>query len=114
MNDQVEGIEMTGDLKVEEVPCPFVYKGGKQCQGHIIGVEAFKADLAWSRKDDGSWRFGWGRPRSHFHLRCSLKDNHAGFGRPDSEGLKMYYDQLPESLRRIVDAELALKPVSPA
>jgi hypothetical protein len=85
-----------------EVPCWFTYASGRRCKGHIVRVEAFKANLTWTRRDDGSWTFGWGQPRSHYHCYCSEKGNHAGYGRPDSEQLKLYYDQLPKELCEIM------------
>jgi hypothetical protein len=38
------------------IPCPFVYARGKRCTGHIVRVEAYKADLLWTFKD-GRWSF---------------------------------------------------------
>ena len=87
---------------IPPIPCPFVYANGRRCQGHVKRVEAYKADLAWEAEADGSWSFS-ARPRSHFHVFCSLKDNHAGFRR-DADDLKFYYDQLPDELQRIVES----------
>jgi hypothetical protein len=84
-----------------DIPCPFVYASGKQCTGHIVRIEAYKADLRWTQLDDGTWTFSTGQPRSHYHLFCSAKDNHAGWGKEDR--LKFYYDQLPDSLRKIIN-----------
>jgi len=78
------------------IPCPFVYSTGRKCKGHVIRVEAYKADLAWDMRDDGSWQFGAGAPRSHYHLFCSEKGNHAGVRAQD--GVKLYLDQLPDGL----------------
>ncbi|HVA80713.1 MAG TPA: hypothetical protein VNF29_07295 [Candidatus Binataceae bacterium] len=80
---------------MEAIQCPFVYSRGKRCSGHIIRVEAFKADLEWNFNADGSWSFACGAPRSHYHLFCSEKDNHAGI-REDT--LKYYADTLPAGL----------------
>ena len=82
-----------------QFPCPFVYANGKRCAGHITRVEAYKADLSWDRQEDGTWKFGWRSPRSHYHVFCSLKGNHAGYDRPDDERMKLYFDQLPDGLR---------------
>jgi hypothetical protein len=87
---------------VEQVPCPFVYAKGKRCTGHVVRIAAFKADLSWSLGVEGVWSFDVGQPRSHYHLYCSEKDNHAGFGREDA--LKFYYDKLPDELRKVVAA----------
>ena len=84
------------------IPCPFVYSSGKQCTGHIIRVEAYKADISWSRQGDGTWKFGWDRPRSHFHLFCSLKNNHAGLKGPDA--LQYFFNQLPKDLQAIINS----------
>src|SRR6478752_5385055 len=64
-------------------PCPYVDAKGKKCKGHIVRIEAFKADLAWHRSDEGKWTFSVGEPRTHYHLYCSEKGNHAGFNKPD-------------------------------
>lgn len=84
--------------KADVIPCPFVYANGKRCTGHVTHVEAYKADISWSLQPDGTWKFGWNEPRSHFHLFCSEKGNHAGYGRPDAGQMKLYWDQLPEGL----------------
>ena len=34
--------------------------------------------------------------------------NHAGFGRPDTEKMKFYFDKLPEDLQRIVSVSSRL------
>jgi hypothetical protein len=81
------------------IPCPFVYANGKRCAGHIVRVEAYKADLSWVLGDDGVWHFSYDWPRSHYHLFCSAKGNHVGFGRPDSEKMKVRF--LPDELRRV-------------
>jgi hypothetical protein len=81
-------------------PCPFVYAKGKKCTGHIWRIEAFKVDISWSRADDGKWSFAVGEPRPHYHLYCSEKGNHAGYGREDA--MKRYYQDLPPTLRKVV------------
>ena len=90
------------EKSMEVEPCPFVYAKGKKCTGHIVRIEAFKADLSWLRGDDGKWTFASGEPRSHYHVYCSEKDNHAGYGRPDADTLKFYYQDLPPSLRKVI------------
>ena len=92
--------EPTGSAKI---PCPFVYARGKRCTGHIVRVEAYKADLWWDFKD-GQWVFSYGRPRSHFHLFCSEKGNHAGYPRRDSDQMKFYGDHLPDELVEAMNA----------
>ena len=84
------------------IACPFVYANGRGCTGHVVRVEAYKADLAWSAEADGSWSFDF-RARSHFHVFCSEKGNHAGFRRQDPDDLKFWFDTLPEALRRILE-----------
>jgi len=93
---------MKEQTKMKTVPCPYVYKSGKRCTGTITRVEAYKADLVWDRDADGSWNLLWDRPRSHYHLFCSEKWNHAGVGRSDA--LKYYDSDLPEDLERIIGA----------
>jgi hypothetical protein len=72
-----------------ELPCPFVYAKGRKCKGNIIRVEAYRADLTWTLKQDGSWRFDW-QPGTHFHMFCSEKGNHSGYIVPDSEQMKSW------------------------
>jgi len=80
------------------IPCPFVYANGKRCTGQIERVEAYKADISWHRRGDGTWRYDWGQPRSHYHVFCSLKGNHAGYARQDSDQMKLYADKLDPAL----------------
>ncbi len=84
----------------EKVPCPFVYSRGKLCGGFVVRVEAYRADLEWVREDDGGYRFGWS-PRTHYHVLCSERGNHAGI-RGDDGRMKFWLDELPESLRSVV------------
>jgi hypothetical protein len=82
-----------------QIPCPFVHASGKACAGHVVRVETYKPDLSWRPGDDGRWKLTIETTRSHFHLFCSEKDNHAGNMRHDSERMKFYWDHLPEELR---------------
>ena len=84
----------------QKIPCPYTYAKGKHCTGHIVRIEAFGADLEWALGKDGKWLFNAGRPRSHYHLYCSEKDNHAGQGRPDA--LKFFYSDLPAEIQTII------------
>jgi hypothetical protein len=97
-------------MQPNEIPCPFIYANGKKCVGHVVKIEAFKADLAWARQEDGTWKFDWGDPRSHYHLTCSLKGNHAGYDRHDDPRMKFYRDQLPDDLRAVIAGRLVLQP----
>jgi hypothetical protein len=97
--------EKAEDAHRTTVPCPFVYARGKSCTGHIVRVEAYKADLLWTFKD-GRWSFRFSEPRSHFHLFCSEKGNHAGYPRRDSDQLKFYWQHLPEELREVLEQGL--------
>ena len=87
------------------IPCPFVYANGKRCTGHIVRVEAYKADLSWGLGDDGRWSFSSRPPRSHYHLFCSEKGNHAGMNRADDSRLKFYYNELPDEVRAVIEAK---------
>jgi hypothetical protein len=87
-------------MTVGKIPCPFVYAKGKPCSGHIIRVEAYRADLEWSVNDTGEWRLTVSGPRSHYHLFCSEKGNHAGYRRQDDSQLKYYFSQMPDELLR--------------
>jgi hypothetical protein len=83
----------------DHIPCPFVYADGRRCNGYVARVEAYKADVTW---DLAAGRIDVARPRSHYHLFCTEKGNHAGTRRQDA--LKYYPDQLPEPLLRAMDA----------
>ncbi len=84
------------------IACPFVYANGRVCPGNAVRIEAYKADLAWSVNDDGTWSFDL-RLRSHFHVFCSEKGNHAGFRRQDPEAMKFWFDQLPAELKEVLE-----------
>jgi hypothetical protein len=64
-----------------------------------VRVEAFKADLSWELQPDGRWQFDYSQPRSHFHVFCSEKGNHAGYSKPDNYQMKFYFGDLPPGLR---------------
>lgn len=84
------------------IPCPFVYASGKPCEGPVVRVEAYRADLQWAQDEMGNWRLDWSRPRLHFHVFCSIRGNHAGVRRSDDSRMKFYLDQLPAELRLIL------------
>jgi hypothetical protein len=52
----------------------------------------------WSPNEDGTWKAHI-EPRSHYHVFCSAKGNHTGYGREDSPKLKFYYRDLPKELQ---------------
>ena len=52
------------------------------------------------------WRVGIGEPRSHYHVFCSEKGNHAGVRRSDDDRMKFYFGDLPEALRRAISESL--------
>jgi len=88
---------------MSKIACPLIYATGKACAGHIARIEAFKAELWWVQAEDGRWSFEFS-PRSHYHLFCSLKNNHAGDLRPDHPQMKFHYRELPEELRALISA----------
>ena len=88
---------------MDEVPCPFVYSTGRRCTGHIVRIEAYKADVTWSRRDDGAWEFSFA-PRSHYHLFCSDKGNHAGSLRRDDAQMKFHWRELPVAIQVLIAA----------
>lgn len=92
---------MTND-DTTRIPCPFVYANGRACSGYIERVEAYKADLSWTEDADGGWRLSWGKPRSHYHLFCSEKGNHAGYKRQDDPRMKVHFRQLPPKLQEVL------------
>jgi len=63
----------------------------------------------WSPNEDGTWKCSIGEPRSHYHVLCSEKGNHAGYGREDSLKLKFYYSDLPEELQAALLSALSRK-----
>ena len=77
--EDIDGSEKA--TKIAKIPCPFVYAKGKHCTGHIVGVEAYKADIGWSFKN-GKWKFYHGEPRSHYHLFCSERATMQATGAP--------------------------------
>ena len=85
------------------IPCPFVYSTRRPCPGHVVRVEAYKAELVWSLGADGVWSFAFA-PRSHWHLFCSLKGNHAGSLRPDDPQMKFRDRELPLAVEAVLDA----------
>ncbi len=84
------------------IKCPFVYANGKQCTGHVAKIEAYKATVEWSQQPDGSWDFSW-IPRSHYHLFCSEKSNHAGNVKSGENGTKYHWDDLPDAARSVLE-----------
>ncbi len=83
-----------------KIACPFLYDNGEQCTGHIVRIEVYKVDIAFSADDNGDWMPSFtSEPRSHFHMVCSEKGYHAGSMRPDDSPLKFYFDELPEKIR---------------
>jgi hypothetical protein len=77
-----------------KIACPFVYANGRKCPGHITHVEAYKADVSWKPDDQGKWRPSISEPRSHYHVFCSEKGNHASSMRSDDSRLKFYLRDL--------------------
>jgi len=83
------------------IPCPFVYANGKRCTGRIIRIEVYKADVDWQEGSQGHWEVRWS-PRSHYHLFCSERGNHAGYKKQDDDRMKFYYDELPSEIQSIL------------
>ncbi len=84
------------------IACPFFYANGKACPGHVVRIEAYKADIEWWRDEAGARRFGFA-PRSHYHLFCSEKGNHAGFKRQDDPQMKFHWRELPDEIRSLLE-----------
>jgi hypothetical protein len=82
------------DVEPTAIPCPFTYANGRQCKGHVVRVEAYKADVSWTRHN--GWKLECGPPRSHYHLFCSEKGNHAGVRRQDA--VKLWPQHMPDGL----------------
>lgn len=102
MTSRSEELAIPGADESPPIACPFVYADGRRCKGHIVRIEAYKADLTWLADADGRWSFGF-QPRSHYHLFCSEKGNHAGFRRQDPGAMKFWFDHLPEPIQRILE-----------
>jgi hypothetical protein len=83
----------------EKIPCPYVYARGRKCTGYVVKVAAFNADIEW-RFNDGEWKFSAGCPKSHYHVYCSEKGNHAGAIGDDA--LKFYFQNLPEQIAAVI------------
>ncbi len=64
-----------------------------------------------SRRDraEGEWSFEW-QPRSHYHLFCSERGNHAGYKKTDDERMKFSYDRLPDEVRALIDGTRQVTP----
>jgi hypothetical protein len=67
-----------------------------------VRIEAYKADIDWQLGEDG-WSFGFA-PRSHYHVFCSEKGNHAGFKRQDDPQMKFHWRELPAQVRALLEA----------
>ena len=91
------------------IPCPFVYANGRSCTGHVIRIEAYKADLSWNIDAEGRAAFDF-QTRSHYHLFCSEKGNHAGIRRQDPATMKFWFDQLPERVQKIIERSCVVTP----
>lgn len=85
------------------IPCPFVYSNGRRCAGHIVRIEAYKADIDWQQAKEGGWDFAFA-PRSHYHRFCLEKSNHAGALRRDDEQMKFHWRDLPDEIKAIIGA----------
>ena len=84
---------------MSKIPCLCVDANGRRCTGHVVRIEAFKAEiLDWTRRPDGSWKFNAHNPRLDYHIYCSEKGIHTGTGRQDAAALKFYASELPKEL----------------
>ena len=65
----------------------------------LVGMVAQKAAEAGTEGEFGLWRSSRQRcGESH----CSEKGNHAGYGRPDAQSMKLFRSDLPDELQRVV------------
>jgi hypothetical protein len=81
-------------------PCPYVYPSGDRYGGRIVKVEAFNTDLRWTFDESGNSIFSHSQRRSHFHLFCSEKGNHADDSHP--EQMMRYTINMPDELLRVI------------
>ena len=96
------------EAKRPNISCPFEYSGGRFCKGHIVRVEAYKADVEWSLEGNDEWRISIGEPRSHYHVFCSEKCNHAGSVRYGDDRMKFYGSELPKEFLEIMGRPVIL------
>ncbi len=82
----------------KSIPCPYVSADGKPCLGYVKKVVVSGADLTWQRGGEGSWILTHDA-RSYYYVLCSLKGNHAGFGKPEDPHMKFHWSTLPQALR---------------
>ena len=97
-------------MDFERIPCPYRYAEGKKCPGYITHTVMYKADLEWSINESGQWTLNFTQARSHVHLSCSEKGNHAGYRKPDDAQMKFYPDKLPPKVEAIVFGDAVVRP----
>ena len=83
--------------------CPFVYANGKNCKGYVESLKIVKPNVIVTLNENGKVIGISIEPKYHVHLKCSEKDNHAGCMSPDSEQMKIWYNDLPEDLRKQIE-----------
>lgn len=89
--------------------CPFVYANGKRCPGKIIRVERYKVNAVWTPDENGNWSLGlYGG--THFHLFCSLKENHAGYKKNDDPRMKCWESDLPPAVQEMLTWPATIAP----
>ena len=93
-------------FNVKTIPCPFVYVDGRECSGHIVRVEALKADLEWLYRNE-LWTFSFSAPRSRYHLFCSENGDHAEVRGEREISLKFYFQELPTDIQDAILASLS-------
>jgi hypothetical protein len=101
------GLDATGPRRHEHsppprIPCPFVYADGRFCQGHIVRIETYKADLVWEMDETGRWRFDLRRGCVSTSSAREGQTTRASSARTDA--MKDWLDRLPEAAQEVSSA----------
>ncbi len=101
-----------------KIPCPLVTADGQACHGHILGM-AHRTEIRWN--SNYRHAVGWSvhcvdpdlatrRKGPQFTLTCTVGRTPTGHGQ-----LKLFYRDLPDNLKALVDESMGLwpKPILP-
>lgn len=98
-----EGEINMSDNSDDLIPCPFTDSSGEPCKGHIVRIEAYNADLCWTREGNGQWTFDAELPSALYHVFCSEKDAHADIGQPHSRQMEFFAHELHPTLHELIE-----------
>jgi hypothetical protein len=98
--------ESWGAKNPGKIRCPFVWKDGAQCIGHIVEAHELRAANIWAPRE-GGWVFaGHGqhlKSAGKLHLICSTHGEHAGADGFAQAGVIGDLDHVPVELARAVE-----------